>query len=45
MTESFISLVTAGFVVYGIILLVLIAVDAVHQVVWNIARVRRDDRS
>lgn len=44
MTESLISVFSAGFVVYGIVVLVFIAVDAFHQVIWKIAKVRRDDR-
>lgn len=45
MTESFISIFSAGFVVYGIVLLAFIAVDAFHQIIWKIARVKRDERS
>lgn len=44
MTASLISLFTAGFVVFGIIAMTFIAVDAVHQVVWKIVGLKRDDR-
>jgi len=43
MTESFLSFLTANLVVFGIVILTVLLVDALHQILWAMKERSNDD--
>lgn len=42
MTTSLISIITASFVVFGVITLAFVIIDALHSVVWDMLEEQHD---